>query len=137
MVGDALAALLIAVDILRDGLTNVARSLSDVMDHHPVDIETDKADPILENVRHAVRDLPWVSDERVLLREHGRYLFAEIFVRPHAGRLPGDITEASGQVRRAVLPLDWRLQHVAIEITDDPESAANVLTREELDVEAG
>lgn len=134
--GDAAAALLISLDILRDGWTSVARSLSDVMDHHPVDIETDEADPIMDRVNEALRSLPFVSDARVLLREHGRYLFAEIFIRPHKHRLPDDVTEASRLVREAVLPLDWRLQHVAVEFTADLDAAASVLTREELDIES-
>ena len=133
--GDSLAALLISLDILRDGWTNVCRSLSDVMDHHPVDIETDKEEPIIGDVDRAVRGLPFVDDAKVLLREHGRYLFAEIFIRPNK-RLPATVTDATRQVREAVLTLDWRLQHVAVEFNEDIAAAANVLTREELDIEA-
>lgn len=131
--GDSLAALLISLDILRDGATEVARSMSDVMDHHPVDIETDKEEPITQNMRDAVCALPFVDEERVLVREHGRYVFAEIFIRPNEQLPP--VTEASRQVREAILPLDWRLQHVAVEFTNDLEGDANVLTREELDIE--
>ena len=134
--GDALAALLISLDILRDGWTNVCRSLSDVMDHHPVDIEKDTQEPIFDDVRRAVRALPFVQDERVLLREHGRYLFAEIFIQPNERRMP-PVVEASQQVRRAVMTLDWRLRHVAVEFNEDIEAAADVLTRDELDIEAG
>jgi len=133
--GDALAALIISLDIMRDGWTNVCRSLSDVMDHHPVDIEKDTQEPIFDDVRGAVRALPFVQDERVLLREHGRYLFAEIFIQPNERRMPS-VVEASRQVRQAVMTLDWRLQHVAVEFNEDIEAAANVLTREELDIEA-
>ena len=133
--GDSLAALLISLDILRDGWTNVCRSMSDVMDHHPVDIEKDKEDPIIGDVDREVRGLPFVDDAKVLLREHGRYLFAEIFIRPNK-RLPVSVTDASRQVREAVLPLDWRLQHIVVEFNEDITAAANVLTREELEIEA-
>ena len=133
--GDSLAALVISLDILRDGWTNVARSLSDVMDHHPVDIERDEEDPITGDVRRAVRALPFVADERVLLREHGRYLYAEIFIKPNR-RLP-PAAEASRQVRQAVMPLDWRLRHIVVEFNDDINGAASVPTREELEIESG
>lgn len=131
--GDSLAAFLISLDISRDGWTNVLRSLSDVMDHHAVDIETDKEDPIFADVERAVRALPFVAEERTLLREHGRYLFAEIFIRPNK-RLP-PVTEASRQVRHAVMTLDWRLRHIVVEFNDDVDQAAVVLTREAQDLE--
>ncbi len=132
--GDSLAALLISLDIMRDGWTNVARSLSDVMDHHPTDLETDQQDPIVTDVYRAIKALPFVEDAHVLMREHGRYLFAEVFVQPNE-QAPA-ATEATRQVRAAIMPLDWRFQHVAVELTDDLETASNVLTREELEIEA-
>jgi divalent metal cation (Fe/Co/Zn/Cd) transporter len=131
--GDAAAALVLSLDILRDGGRSVVRSLSDVMDHHPVDVETDKEEPIIADVAAALDDLPWVAERRVLMREHGRYIYAEIFLRPAPDMPP--VLEATRIVRDAVLPLDWRLQHLAVEFTDDVKSAANVLTREELDIE--
>ncbi len=134
--GDALAALLISLDVLHDGFTNVRRSLADVMDRCPVDLETDKPEAIVDDVRQAVRALPFVADSQILMREHGRYLFAEIFIRPHPTRMPADVTEATRQVREAVLPLDWRFQHVAVEFTHDVKAASDVLTREELQIEA-
>lgn len=131
--GDAAAALIISLDIMRDGWTNVVRSLSDVMDHHPVDLESDKEDPIVAAVHGALRALPFVADERLLMREHGRYLYAEIFIKPNEQMPP--VTEASREVRSAVTALEWRLQHVAVEFTDDLAGASAVLTREQLDIE--
>lgn len=132
--GDSLAALLISLDIMRDGWTNVARSLSDVMDHHPTDLETHRQDKVVTLTYRAVRALPFVADARILMREHGRYLYAEIFIQPGAPMPPP--LEASRLVRQAVLPLDWRLVHVAVEFTADARQASNVLTREELEIEA-
>lgn len=131
--GDAAAALIISLDIMRDGWTNVARSLSDVMDHHPVDLEHGKEDPIVAAVHRTLRALPFVADERLLMREHGRYLYAEIFIRPNE-QMP-TVTEANRLVRDAVLALEWRLQHIAVEFTEDIDAAAAVLTREQLDIE--
>jgi hypothetical protein len=44
-------------------------------------------------------------------------------------------TQAARQVRDAVLPIDWRLQHVVVEFTDDLKKDSNVLTREEMEIE--
>jgi hypothetical protein len=107
--------------------------LSDVMDHHPVDLETDAEDAIVAQVERTLRALPFVTEQRVLMREHGRYLFAEIFIQPNDALPPATI--ASRQVREAVMPLDWRLQHLVVEFTEDL-STANIVTRTELDIEA-
>lgn len=131
--GDSLAALLISLDIMRDGYGNVVKSLSDVMDRHPVDLETGQQQQIVDEVRRVLRALPFVADERTLIREHGRYLFAEIFIEPN-DRMPPAVI-ATRQVREAVIPLDWRLQHVAVEFTDELNNSAAVLTREQLEIE--
>ncbi len=131
--GDSLAALLISLDIMRDGYLNVVKSLSDVMDRHPVDLETGCQHSIVDEVERVLRALPFVADERTLIREHGRYLFAEIFIEPNE-RMPS-ATVASRQVREAIMSLDWRLQHVVIEFTDELNSSAAVLTRKQLEIE--
>lgn len=124
--GDAAAALLISLDIMRDGYTNTLRSLSDVMDHHPVDIEEDRQLPLVAEIKRTVRKLPWVKEEVSLIREHGRMIFAEIFVAP-SGEAPPAV-EATRQVREAVTSLDWRLAHVAVELTDNPQESSAVAT---------
>jgi divalent metal cation (Fe/Co/Zn/Cd) transporter len=131
--GDSLAALLISLDIMRDGYTSVARSLSDVMDHHPTEIESDKQDPLVTDIHRTLKKLPFVENQTVLIREHGRYIYAEIFIQPNDWML--SVLEATRQVREAIMPLDWRLQHLAIEFTDDIKSASSVLTRKEIDIE--
>jgi divalent metal cation (Fe/Co/Zn/Cd) transporter len=131
--GDSLAALLISLDIMRDGYVNVVKSLSDVMDRHPVDLETGCEHPIVDEIERVLRLLPFVADERTLIREHGRYLFGEIFIQPNE-RMP-PVVIASRQVREAIMRLDWRLQHVAIEFTDELNNSAAVMTRRQLDID--
>lgn len=125
--GDSLAALLISLDIMRDGATNVCHSLSDVMDRHPVDLENGRQLPIVADVHRALKALPFVEKIHVLMREHGRYFYAEIFIEPNEKMPP--VVDATQRVRDAILPLDWRLQHVAVEFTRELEKSADVLTR--------
>jgi len=132
--GDSLAAFIISLDIIHDGVTNVMHSLSDVMDHHPVDLESGQQLPIVPDIHKTLKALPFVQSQRVLIREHGRYFYAEIFITPNEKMPP--VLDATQQVREAILPLDWRLQHIAVEFTRDAEQSADVLTREELDVES-
>ncbi len=93
-----------------------------------------REDPIVADVHRTLRALLFVADEKTLIREHGRYLYAEIFIQPNDQIPP--VTEASRLVREAVLPLDWRLQHIVVEFTDNLKDSANVLTREELEIES-
>lgn len=131
--GDSLAALIISLDVMRDGYGNVVKSLSDVMDRQPVDLETGRRHPIVDEVARVLRALPFVADERTLIREHGRYLFAEIFIEPN-DQMPQAVI-ATRQVREAVMKLDWRLQHAAVEFTDELDGSAAVLTRKQLEIE--
>jgi divalent metal cation (Fe/Co/Zn/Cd) transporter len=131
--GDALAATLISLDIMRDGVKNVAHSISDVMDHHPTDLDTDRQLPIVADVRRELGRIEWVDEAQVLMREHGRFLFSEIFVKTKEGAPPPE--QATQEIRDTILPLDWRLQHVCVELCADVKVASSVLTREELEIE--
>lgn len=106
-------------------MVSVGRGLSDVRDHDSEDVERDKGDPLFADVKRAVPGLTFVRRSRVWMREHGRYVYAEIFVEPEEGAPPA--TEMTRHIREAVMPLDWRLQH----------AAANVLPRGEQDIEDG
>jgi divalent metal cation (Fe/Co/Zn/Cd) transporter len=74
---DAAAALIISFDLLRDGWVNVSRS--DVMDRSPVDLGTNRQDAVVADIHRALRALLFVAELRVLVREHGRFLFAKVF----------------------------------------------------------
>jgi hypothetical protein len=103
------------------------------MDQHPQNLETEQQQPIVADAIKAVKDLPFVEDVQILMREHGRYIFAEIFITPN-NQMP-QVTDASLQVREAVMTLDWRIQHLAVEFTEDARAAASIQTREELEIE--
>ena len=74
-----------------------------------------------------------LSDERLVSREPGQYLYAEIFIK-RTDHMP-PVCATSREVRVAVMALRWRLQHVMVEFTDDLVRASAVLTREQLDIE--
>ena len=82
----------------------------------------------------ALKLLPWVAECEILMREHGRYILAEAFVRPAENAPPA--TEATRIIRETLLPLDWRLQHLAAELTDDVKTSKSYCTHEELKIES-
>lgn len=108
---DAVAAGLISLDILKDGLTNLRRAVVDLMDETPTTVRSDAPDPLRDRVAAKLRSLDWVADAEVRLREEGQVYFGEAFVVPSdATDLPEKVENALEQVRA----LDWRVHDLAI-----------------------
>src|SRR5206468_7506562 len=87
--GDALAALLISLNIVRDGWHNMRQVLADLMDESPTKLGGRELDDLPARLREAAERMPCVSRAMVRLREHGRLLTGEVFVGPRDG--PADL----------------------------------------------
>lgn len=87
---DAVAALFISFSVLKDGFTQLKTSVLDLMDRHPVHIESREKDELVGEVEDLVRSWPWVQQAKVRLREHGQIYFGEVFVvpRPNTNMVP-------------------------------------------------
>src|SRR5690606_9976765 len=68
---DAAAAAIISVDILRDGLGNLKKSVLSLMDRSPTKVGSVEDDPVIEKLRAAITALEWVETADVRLREEG------------------------------------------------------------------
>lgn len=108
---DAVAAAVISTDIVRDGWSNLGNAVTDLMDRHPRTIDTGERDPIVARVESLLRDLDWVEDVRVRLREEGHVFVGEAFVVP---RGEGGLLERCNDALAAVQALDWRLHDVLL-----------------------
>ncbi|HEX2050524.1 MAG TPA: cation transporter [Actinomycetota bacterium] len=108
---DALAAAVISVDILHDGVTNVRISFADLMDTTPLRVDGSARDPLPRRVETEVKKLPWVRDARVRMREEGHVFFGEVFVVPTDD---GDLTTRVDEAENMLDELDWRLHDVVI-----------------------
>jgi cation diffusion facilitator family transporter len=108
---DAVAASVISLDIVRDGVSNVRQVARDLMDHVPTTVDHASIDPLPARVENELRNLPWVRDAKARLREEGHVYFGEIFVIPATDRgLMDNIERAHEEIRA----LDWRLHDVVI-----------------------
>ena len=108
---DGVAASIISIDIVRDGLSNVRQVARDLMDHVPTTVDHSAADPLPARVEAEIGKLSWVREARARLREEGHVYFGEVFVIPKTQTgLLGNI-EAAHEMLRA---LDWRLHDVVI-----------------------
>lgn len=108
---DAVAALVISVDIFHDGVTNLRAVISDLMDRRPRSVDHSSLDPLPARVENEMRKLSWVEDVRVRLREEGHVYFGEIVVVPATTQdLVSNIEAAQDQLHA----LDWKLHELVI-----------------------
>lgn len=116
---DAVAAIVIALDITHDGWKNLRAVIADLLDRKPRLVDDDGWDPLPETLERALERLPWVQHATVRLRENGHVFFGE------ADIVPVDEAEPLRRVReaRAVAhALDWRLKDLCIQLVDEHEA---------------
>lgn len=120
---DAAAALLISLDIVRDGGANTLRAINDLSDQTPTEVEQERPDPVLEKLAKALDAETWIESYELQLREEGRFLTGVVFVSPTPGQVDrladmSDLAERLGG-------LDWRLYDLALAPRPpDPEDRA-------------
>jgi len=108
---DSAAALLISLEIMRSGWSELRTALGDIMDRRPKTLDRKQDDPVTARIAETLRRLPWVEDVIVRVRERGRELTAEAHVVPRSAQLSvEDVSKAGKQA----CDLDPRLADVTI-----------------------
>lgn len=108
---DAVAAAVISMDILHDGITNIRRATGDLMDTTPMTVDGSAREALPARVQNEMKALSWTKDVRVRMREEGHVFFGEVFVVPNGD---GDLTQRISEAAEHLLRLDWRLHDIAI-----------------------
>jgi cation diffusion facilitator family transporter len=106
---DSVAAGLISLAIVKDGVENLRHVIGDLMDRRPVTVDRAEPDGIVDNVRTAVEALPWVAGAEVRLREEGEVLNGELFVVPRDAR---DLVARLAEAEDAAGEADQRVYDV-------------------------
>jgi divalent metal cation (Fe/Co/Zn/Cd) transporter len=108
---DSVAALLISLDVLKDGFGNVKAVFSDLMDQRPTTVDREPMPGPGDAAIAALRRLEWVEDADIRLHEEGAVLAGDAFVVPRGGSATvGQLQEASRVVHQA----DWKLYDVVV-----------------------
>lgn len=108
---DAVAALAISADIVHDGYTNLRQAIYDLMDQVPKTVNSQKTDPLIEDIKETLARQEWIEDFRIRLREEGHVYIGEGFVIPaREEKLTGHIEALAQEVQK----LDWRIQEFVI-----------------------
>jgi cation diffusion facilitator family transporter len=132
--GDAAAAAFISIEIVRDGWKNIRQVIGDMMDESPTKLGERKLEPLPIRLRAEVRQISWVKDAAVRLREHGHTVTGEVFVVPRqdalsAEQLLVETERTAARLQRA----DWRLHGLMVVPVRELEetSPPRVAVREE------
>jgi cation diffusion facilitator family transporter len=117
---DAVAAIVIAADILWDGQRYLRESVADLMDEGPKTYDESKPHPLVGRIKDELRGTAWVTDGVVRAREQGHLIAAEVWVVPAGSEeLDARVEELTEQLRR----LDWRLDDVIVSAVPAIEGA--------------
>jgi cation diffusion facilitator family transporter len=109
--GDALAGVLISLEIMRSGWTELKTALGDVMDRRPLTLDTKDEDPVIQKLTEFVKRQAWIEDAVVRVRERGREFTAEAHVVPRSDQLSVEEVSRTGELACKV---DARLADVTI-----------------------
>lgn len=110
---DAVAALVIAGSVLKDGAGNLVHAMRDLQDGRIETLERGDPDPLATKVRRAVAALDWVQACDVRLHEEGMRVSGVVVVTPVDDRnLRARLREAA-DIARAV---HWRMDCVSVEL---------------------
>ena len=126
---DSLAAVLISVEIMRSGWSELKTALGDVMDRRPLTLDQKNDDPVPKQIDEFLRGQPWVKDVIVRVRERGREFTAEAHVVPTSDEVS---VEEISRVGELACKLDPRLADVTIApVKQMPEDVARARNSKE------
>jgi cation diffusion facilitator family transporter len=108
---DAVAALFIATDIVRDGLRNVRAANHDLMDARPRTHDNSDFHPLVAEIEERIDGLDWVKEGAVRLREEGHVFMGEVLVVPRDGE--ASLRRLSA-LSDEILEMSWKLYDVVV-----------------------
>lgn len=108
---DAVAAIAISLDILRDGWVNLRSAVLDLMDETPMKFDGSGPHPLQEELEKRLALEDWVEGFRVRLREEGHVFTGEAVIVP---RSDDDLTRRADALRRSLEELDWKLYDLVV-----------------------
>lgn len=108
---DAVAALVIAGSILRDGAGNLRAAVRDLHDARPQTLDRSDPDPLPARLAEAITEVPWVEGCALRLHEEGFRLCGEVLL--YNDQLDAaQVREIQALARR----LHWRLDAVVVSL---------------------
>jgi cation diffusion facilitator family transporter len=123
---DAVAAIVISLDILHDGVRYLRAAVSELMDEAPTTYDETGPDPVVEEVRTQVTRTSWVRESIVRAREEGHMLNINVLAVPD-----GEITvERVERLIEKLRRVHWRVHDVTVTPVARIEGAPEALESE-------
>ncbi len=122
---DAVAAIVIGLDIAHDGSTYTAAAAKDLLDGRPRRDDEKGVHPLVAEVRDTVAGLDWIREAAIRTRELGHLLGVEVLA------VPRDEVDLLDRVEDAVAQieaLDWKLQDVVVAVVREVDGAPEDVT---------
>lgn len=121
---DPLAAAVVSLGILKDGLVNLRIAIDALIERTPMTIDRSEADPLPQRLARHLGELDWVSSVELRLREVGHVYFGEAYVVPRDVAV--DLPRRIGEAMESAKALDWRLHELTITpVPPAPEKTAD------------
>lgn len=112
---DAIAASILSIDILYDGLKQTKEAIALLLDKAPCNLEGKEIN-LPQKIIHLLQEKSWIKKAEVRLREHGHLIYGEGFVSLFKLSVS---KEKIIEVTNDVMDLDWRLQNFVLTIIDE------------------
>jgi cation diffusion facilitator family transporter len=112
---DSLIASLISIDIVRDGWENLTEVVTDIMDERPTSAHGGDTTEWEPKLRDRIKQLDWVGDADVRLREEGNVITGEVFVVP---KTTESLPKRHAELQKVARELDWRFYDLALVAVD-------------------
>lgn len=110
---DALAAALVSADILHDGFETLKVATADLIDRKPEKTDQTGMEQLPSQVEKLLKELDWVEDAAVRMREEGHVFMGEAYVIPKTGTR--DLVDRLERALEEARALDWRVHHLVIQ----------------------
>lgn len=109
---DPLAAALVALDILKDRVSNLGTAVADLIDRRPKKTDQSDWERLPDEIRGFLLRLDWVDAAEVCMREAGHVFVGDALVVPRPGTQ--NLVAKLGQAAEKAKALDWRVNEVVV-----------------------
>lgn len=109
---DAVAALVVSLSILRDGVKNLRGSIGGLTDAEARTYDEKEPHPLTREVEVESEKEQWVGEARARVRDEGHVFHVEVFVVPVGGAAP--TVQQFAELRDRLHDLDWKLHDIVI-----------------------
>ena len=108
---DAVAAIIIALDILSDGVKSLKIAVSETMDRTPLNAYLKKEEPVVKEIEDLLDHQDWVEKSLVRFRRAGNKTTGEVLVVP---KTEVDLYKNTIDLKHQILNFNWEITQVVV-----------------------